>query len=90
MKKKVIQHKYNDWLPLKSEIGANGKAIPHFEDNGGKYKDRIFPQFTLSNIKTGKVLPSSSALVKAGLSDKRRSCLNHITFIFFANAITYI
>ena len=44
----------------------------------------------LSNIKIGKVLPSSSALVKAGLSAKRRSCLNHITFIFFANAIIYI
>ena len=39
MKKKVIQHKYNDWLPLKSEIGADGKAIPHFEDNGGKYNN---------------------------------------------------
>ena len=51
MKKKIIQHKFNDWLPLKSEIGADGKAIPHFEDNGGKYKDRIFPQFTLANIK---------------------------------------
>ena len=49
-KNKLI-NKYNDWLPLKSEIGTDGKAIPHFEDGGGAYKNRVFPQFTLKNIK---------------------------------------
>ena len=46
------KNKFNDWLPLKSEIGPNGKAIPWFEDNGGAYKNRVFPQFTLKNIKS--------------------------------------
>ena len=27
MKKRVIQHKYNDWLPLKSEIGVMEKQF---------------------------------------------------------------
>ena len=46
-----LVNKHNDWLPLKSEVGADGKAIPHFEDGGGAYKNRVFPQFTLKNIK---------------------------------------
>ena len=33
------QHSLNDWQPLKSEIGEDGKAIPWFEDNGGLYKE---------------------------------------------------
>jgi len=45
------QHSLNDWQPLKSEIGKDGKAIPWFEDNGGLYKERVFPQFTIKNIK---------------------------------------
>ena len=44
-------HSLNDWQPLKSEIGEDGKAIPWFEDNGGLYKERVFPQFTIKNIK---------------------------------------
>ena len=49
--KSEINNSYDDWLPLKSEIGEDGKAIPWFEDNGGSYKNRIFPQFTIKNIK---------------------------------------
>ena len=50
-KKTEYKEKYTDWLPLKSEIGEDGKAIPWFEDNGGLYKERVFPQFTIKNIK---------------------------------------
>ena len=46
------KHNYNDWLPLRNEIGEDGKAIPWFEDNGGLYKERVFPQFTIKNIKS--------------------------------------
>ena len=49
--KSEINNSYDDWLPLKSEIGENGKAIPWFKDNGGSYKKRVFPHFTIKNIK---------------------------------------
>ena len=48
MKKKDI---YTDWLPKKNEMGKDGNAIPHFEDGGGAYKKRVFPQFTRKNLK---------------------------------------
>jgi len=47
--KKIFLDK--DWLPRPNEIGKDGKAIPHFKDGGGAYKKRVFPQFTLENIK---------------------------------------
>lgn len=47
--KKIFLDK--DWLPRPNEIGKDGKALPHFEDGGGAYKKRVFPQFTLENIK---------------------------------------
>ena len=50
--KNKLANKYSDWLPLKSEIGDDGNAIPSFEDDGGAYENRVFPQFTLKNIKT--------------------------------------
>jgi len=49
--KNKLANKYSDWLPLKSEIGDDGNAIPSFEDDGGAYENRVFPQFTLKNIK---------------------------------------
>ena len=49
--KNKLANKYSDWLPLKSEIGDDGNAIPYFEDGGGAYENRVFPQFTLKNIK---------------------------------------
>lgn len=47
-KSEIIKHKFSDWLPLENEITKDEK---YGFDNTDLYKQRIFPQFTIKNIK---------------------------------------